>query len=667
PFDEKTGEIKVKTYACRYLGDYAEKEKNEIEYIEISPRQVISVSTNLVPFIESDEGHRGEMAANMQRQAIPLIKPHAPMVGTGFEHKIAKDSALGIIAEEDGVIDYADSERISVDGKKYKLLKFNKSNQNTCFNQKPLVGVGSKVKAGEMIADGPAMDNGEIALGQNIHVAFVPWNGYTFEDAIAISDRIAKNDILTSITIEEIICEVIKTQNGDEEVTRNIVNVSEEAKKMLDDDGIITIGAYVKEGDIIVGKNSPKGKSEKPTDEEKFFYQYFGNKISEYKDKSMHVKYGSEGVVCYVKRIPSNKNDNISNNVIETIKVYVAQKRKLQVGDKLAGRHGNKGVVSIVVPEHDMPHYADGTPIDICLNPAGVPSRMNLGQIMETHFGLALRQQIVNKLFKYTVDNDATAISQQFGLDASIAKKIIKVASQYVHDTKTIGKEFKYIDVAIILKQVGLEFEDLNLKVSSPGFFGANIKTIEDEMKEAGINVKENGKTILYDGKTGNAFDNPITTGIIYMMKLDHMIEDKIHARSVGPYSKITQQPLGGKSQNGGQRVGEMEVWAFEAYGAAYNLRELLTIKSDDVYGRNKMYKNIIYNQDIVQPSIPDAFLYMTKLLQGLCLQINVFDDENIIYDINDYVRKETKVVKSETFQQVSTNESSYGEGEIEE
>jgi DNA-directed RNA polymerase subunit beta len=329
---------------------------------------------------------------------------------------------------------------------------------------------------------------------------------------------------------------------------------------MLDDDGIITIGAYVKEGDIIVGKNSPKGKSEKPTDEEKFFYQYFGNKISEYKDKSMHVKYGSEGVVCYVKRIPSNKNDNISNNVIETIKVYVAQKRKLQVGDKLAGRHGNKGVVSIVVPEHDMPHYADGTPIDICLNPAGVPSRMNLGQIMETHFGLALRQQIVNKLFKYTVDNDATAISQQFGLDASIAKKIIKVASQYVHDTKTIGKEFKYIDVAIILKQVGLEFEDLNLKVSSPGFFGANIKTIEDEMKEAGINVKENGKTILYDGKTGNAFDNPITTGIIYMMKLDHMIEDKIHARSVGPYSKITQQPLGGKSQNGGQRVGEMEV-----------------------------------------------------------------------------------------------------------
>ncbi|GMO15517.1 MAG: DNA-directed RNA polymerase subunit beta [Mycoplasmoidaceae bacterium] len=664
PFDPKTGKIKVKSFICRYLQTQQMKDVENSEYVDLSPRQITSASASLIPFLETDEAHRGEMASNMQRQAVPLLKPHAPSVGTGFEHKIAKDSCLGVSAEEDGKVTYVDSTCIEVGNKKYPLIKFTKSNQNTCISQQPFVSVGQSVKAGEMIADGPAMNNGEIALGQNLNVAFISWNGFNYEDAIVVSDRLIKDDLLSSITLNEITFKVMKTLNGDEEVTRNIVNVTESQKAFLDKDGIVRVGTEVKEGNILVGKITPRGKDKEISPEEKFLSQLFGEKTTMYKDKSLRLPYGEEGIVYKVQRIPATENENFDKSIIEIIKIYIAQKRKIQVGDKLAGRHGNKGVISIVVPQEDMPHYEDGTPIDICLNPAGVPSRMNIGQILETHLGLALRKHAINSLYKLAEDSDYDAASALYGISHVLSKNLLSTTKEYIKDSKI--KSLNAFDLSIILAKVGMIVEDLNVKVSTPSFNGANIQDIADLFKEVGLDIKENGKSTLIDGRTGEKFSSPITTGTIYMLKLDHMVEDKIHARDVGSYSKITQQPLGGKSQNGGQRLGEMEVWSLEAYGAAYNLREMLTLKSDDLYGRNLAYRNIIYNKEIPTPSFPDAFKYMTKLLQGLCLQVNVLQNDGAVEDINSFSSTELRdnFDKSEM---MSSSESCYGEGEITE
>ncbi|HIZ96302.1 MAG TPA: DNA-directed RNA polymerase subunit beta [Candidatus Ligilactobacillus excrementavium] len=552
---------------------------DKVDYMDVSPKQVVAVATACIPFLENDDSNRALMGANMQRQAVPLLQPHAPLVGTGIEYKAAHDSGDAMIADHDGVVEYVDSKEIRVrleDGSldKYKLMKFRRSNGGKNYNQTPIVHVGEEVKADSVLADGPSMEQGELALGQNPLIAFMTWDGYNFEDAIAISERLVKDDIYTSIHIEEHESEARDTKLGPEEITREIPNVGDDALKDLDEFGIVRIGAEVHDGDILVGKVTPKGVTELSA-EERLLHAIFGEKSREVRDTSLHVPHGGGGIVEDVKIFTRQNGDELSPGVNQMVRVYIAQKRKLQVGDKMAGRHGNKGTVSVVIPEEDMPFMPDGTPIDIMLSPMGVPSRMNIGQVLELHLGMAARK--------------------------------------------------------------------LGVHVASPVFDGATDDDIWAALKEAGL--PNDGKSIMYDGRTGEPFDNRIAVGVMYYMKLAHMVDDKIHARSIGPYSLVTQQPLGGKAQFGGQRFGEMEVWALEAYGAAYTLQEILTYKSDDVTGRVRTYEAIVKGEPIPQPGVPESFRVLVKELQALGLDMKVLDNDKQEIELREMDDEDDEVV----------------------
>ncbi|KRK45335.1 DNA-directed RNA polymerase subunit beta [Dellaglioa algida] len=543
---------------------------DKVDYMDVSPKQVVAVATACIPFLENDDSNRALMGANMQRQAVPLINPHSPLVGTGIEYKAAHDSGVALINKNEGTVEYVDAREIRVrreDGAldKYKLMKFHRSNGGKNYNQRPIVRVNDHVDADEILADGPSMENGELALGQNPLVAFMTWNGYNFEDAVIINERLVRDDVYTSIHIEEFESEARDTKLGPEEITREIPNVGEDSLKDLDEFGIVRIGAEVNDGDILVGKVTPKGVTELSA-EERLLHAIFGEKAREVRDTSLKVPHGGGGIVQDVKIFTREAGDELSPGVNMMVRIYIAQKRKLRVGDKMAGRHGNKGVVSIVVPSEDMPYMPDGTPVDILLNPMGVPSRMNIGQVLDLHLGMAARK--------------------------------------------------------------------LGIHVATPVFDGARDSDIWNVFKEAGIS--EDGKTILYDGRTGDAFDNRVSVGVMYYMKLAHMVDDKIHARSIGPYSLVTQQPLGGKAQFGGQRFGEMEVWALEAYGAAYTLQEILTYKSDDVVGRVKTYEAIVKGEPIPKPGVPESFRVLVKELQSLGLDMKVLDAKKAEIELRD-------------------------------
>ncbi|OTF89188.1 DNA-directed RNA polymerase subunit beta [Ligilactobacillus salivarius] len=564
---------------ARKKDDDVEISTEKVDYMDVSPKQVVAVATACIPFLENDDSNRALMGANMQRQAVPLIKPHAPLVGTGIEYKAAHDSGVALISEHEGTVEYVDAREIRVrrdDGSldKYKLMKFHRSNGGKNYNQTPIVRVGDRVDADEVLADGPAMENGELALGQNPLIAFMTWDGYNFEDAIAINERLVKEDVYTSIHIEEHESEARDTKLGPEEITREIPNVGEDALKNLDEFGIIHIGAEVKDGDILVGKVTPKGVTELSA-EERLLHAIFGEKAREVRDTSLRVPHGAGGIVQDVKIFTREGGDELSPGVNMMVRVYIAQKRKLQVGDKMAGRHGNKGTVSVVIPEEDMPFMPDGTPIDIMLSPMGVPSRMNIGQVLDLHLGMAARK--------------------------------------------------------------------LGIHVASPVFDGARDEDIWSALQEAGL--PGDGKTVLYDGRTGEAFDNRIAVGVMYYLKLAHMVDDKIHARSIGPYSLVTQQPLGGKAQFGGQRFGEMEVWALEAYGAAYTLQEILTYKSDDVVGRVKTYEAIVKGEPIPKPGVPESFRVLVKELQALGMDMKVLDADKNEIELRDMDDEDDDIV----------------------
>ena len=563
PLDEKGNFINQKI-KVRYRDELMEVSPNEVDLMDVSPRQLVSVAAALIPFLENDDAKRALMGSNMQRQAVPLIKTDSPIVGTGMEYRTAKDSGVCVIAREDGVVQKVTADKITIKTKKgldeYNLIKFKRSNQGTCSNQRPIVRKGDKVKAGDVISDGPSTDKGELALGKNILVGFMTWEGYNYEDAILINEKLVKEDVLTSIHIEEYDCECRDTKLGPEEITRDIPNVGDDALKDLDERGIIRIGAEVRSGDILVGKVTPKGETEL-TAEERLLRAIFGEKSREVRDTSLRCPHGEAGTIVDVKIFTKENSDELGTGVNEVIRVYIAQKRKISVGDKMAGRHGNKGVISRILPEEDMPFLPDGTPLQIVLNPLGVPSRMNIGQVLEVHLGYAAKA--------------------------------------------------------------------LGFKVATPVFDGAKDADFEEMFQKAGIPAS--GKTVLYDGRTGEPFDNEVTVGIMYMLKLHHLVDDKIHARSTGPYSLVTQQPLGGKAQFGGQRFGEMEVWALEAYGAAYTLQEILTMKSDDTVGRVKTYEAIVKGENIPEPGIPESFKVLVKELQSLGLDIKLYNqsDEN--------------------------------------
>ena len=564
---------------ARKKDDDVEISTEKVDYMDVSPKQVVAVATACIPFLENDDSNRALMGANMQRQAVPLIKPHAPLVGTGIEYKAAHDSGVALISEHEGTVEYVDAREIRVrrdDGSldKYKLMKFHRSNGGKNYNQTPIVRVGDRVDADEVLADGPAMENGELALGQNPLIAFMTWDGYNFEDAIAINERLVKEDVYTSIHIEEHESEARDTKLGPEEITREIPNVGEDALKNLDEFGIIRIGAEVKDGDILVGKVTPKGVTELSA-EERLLHAIFGEKAREVRDTSLRVPHGAGGIVQDVKIFTREGGDELSPGVNMMVRVYIAQKRKLQVGDKMAGRHGNKGTVSVVIPEEDMPFMPDGTPIDIMLSPMGVPSRMNIGQVLDLHLGMAARK--------------------------------------------------------------------LGIHVASPVFDGARDEDIWSALQEAGL--PGDGKTVLYDGRTGEAFDNRIAVGVMYYLKLAHMVDDKIHARSIGPYSLVTQQPLGGKAQFGGQRFGEMEVWALDASGAAYTLQEILTYKSDDVVGRVKTYEAIVKGEPIPKPGVPESFRVLVKELQALGMDMKVLDADKNEIELRDMDDEDDDIV----------------------
>lgn len=571
---------------------------DKVDYMDVSPKQVVAVATACIPFLENDDSNRALMGANMQRQAVPLIKPHAPFVGTGIEYKAAHDSGDALIAEHAGTIEYVDAREIRVrreDGAldSYKLMKFRRSNGGKNYNQTPIVHVGDHVDADEVLADGPSMEQGELALGQNPLIAFMTWDGYNFEDAIAINERLVKEDVYTSIHIEEHESEARDTKLGPEEMTREIPNVGEDALKNLDEFGIIRVGAEVKDGDILVGKVTPKGVTELSA-EERLLHAIFGEKAREVRDTSLRVPHGGGGIVQDVKIFTREAGDELAPGVNMMVRVYIAQKRKLQVGDKMAGRHGNKGTVSVVIPEEDMPFMPDGTPIDIMLSPMGVPSRMNIGQVLDLHLGMAARM--------------------------------------------------------------------LGIHVTSPVFDGARDEDIWNALKEAGL--PSDGKSILYDGRTGEPFDNRIAVGVMYYMKLAHMVDDKIHARSIGPYSLVTQQPLGGKAQFGGQRFGEMEVWALEAYGAAYTLQEILTYKSDDVVGRVKTYEAIVKGEQIPQPGVPESFRVLVKELQALGLDMKVLDSKKQEIELRDMDEEDDEVVNVDALAKLSHEQEEKQEAE---
>ena len=558
----------------RYRGENIIIEKEKVDFIDVSPQQVVSITTQGIPFLEHDDGKRALMGANMQRQAIPLLKPEAPIVGTGVEAIAARDSGAVVIASADGVVDYVDSKKIIVKtmgGKDtYYLNGFERSNAGTCYHQVPIVRLGDKVTRGMVIADGPGTEKGEMALGRSVTVAFMNYNGYNYEDAVILNERLVKDDVYTSIHIEDYQIECRDTKLGPEEFTRDIPNVGEDARKNLDENGIVRIGTEVKDDDILVGKVTPKGMAEL-TSEEKLLHAIFGEKTREVRDTSLRVPHGGEGIVHDVKIFTKEDTDELPAGVSKIVRVYIAQKRKISVGDKMAGRHGNKGVISLILPEEDMPYTADGRPVDILLNPLGVPSRMNIGQILEMHLGIAAK--------------------------------------------------------------------NLGIYVATPVFDGATREEIVDALKEAGLD--EDGKTILYDGRTGEPFDNRISVGVMYMIKLHHMVDDKLHARSTGPYSLVTQQPLGGKAQFGGQRFGEMEVWALYAYGAAHVLQEMMTTKSDDVVGRVKVYESLVKGTPIPTPGIPESFRVLIKEFQALGLDITVLNQEGNFVELKDLEENE--------------------------
>ena len=550
---------------CRHQDETIQVEPEYVDYMDISPRMMVSIATAMIPFLPNDDANRALMGANMQRQAVPLLRPEAPIVGTGMEHKICLDSEVVVLAEGDGVVTKVDATNVSVkydsgESKDYKLIKFLRSNHGTCINQKPIVSVGERVHGGNdptVLADGPATDQGEIALGRNILVGFMTWEGYNYEDAVLLNERLVKEDVYTSIHIEEYEIDARDTKLGPEEITRDIPNVGEDALKDLDERGIIRVGAEVHAGDILVGKVTPKGETDL-TAEERLLRAIFGEKAREVRDTSLKVPHGESGIIVDAKVFTREAGDELGPGVNQVVRVYIAQRRKIQPGDKMAGRHGNKGVVSRVLPQEDMPFLPDGTPLDIVLNPLGVPSRMNIGQVLEVHLGYA---------------------------------------------AKTLG-----------------------WKVATPIFDGATDKDITEALTQAGLDPQ--GKSWLYDGRTGERFDNKVTVGYVYFLKLHHLVDDKIHARSTGPYSLVTQQPLGGKAQFGGQRFGEMEVWALEAYGAAYTLQEILTVKSDDVTGRVQTYEAIVKGKNVPTPGVPESFKVLVKELQSLCLDIQVLDED---------------------------------------
>ena len=536
--------------------------------MDVSPKMVVSVATAMIPFLENDDANRALMGSNMQKQAVPLLKTESPIVGTGMEYKAAVDSGVAVVSKHDGVVEKVSADEIVIKDSAgvnhlYKLIKFKRSNQGTCVNQRPIVEKGEQVAVGQVIADGPATSNGEISLGKNALVGFMTWEGYNYEDAVLINEKIVRDDVYTSIHIEEYELEARDTKLGSEEITRDIPNVGEDALKDLDERGIIRIGAEVRSGDILVGKVTPKGETEL-TAEERLLRAIFGEKAREVRDTSLKVPHGESGIIVDVKVFTRENCDEWSPGVNMVVRCYIAQKRKISVGDKMAGRHGNKGVVSRILPQEDMPFLPDGTPLDIVLNPLGVPSRMNIGQVLEVHLGYAAKA--------------------------------------------------------------------LGWKIMTPVFDGAHEDDIAACLKEAGL--REDGKTILYDGRSGEQFDNPVTVGYMYYLKLHHLVDDKIHARSTGPYSLVTQQPLGGKAQFGGQRFGEMEVWALEAYGAAYTLQEILTVKSDDVVGRVKTYEAIVKGQNVPKPGVPESFKVLIKELQSLGLDVKVLDKDNEEIDL---------------------------------
>jgi DNA-directed RNA polymerase subunit beta len=732
--DEK-GKFKESLVSARLNGDFHMVTPDMIQLMDVSPNQMVSVAAALVPFLEHDDANRALMGANMQRQAVPLIRSHAPYVGTGMEARLARDSGVCTLARRDGIVESVDATRIVVraegDGAEipdiYSLTKFQRSNQSTCFNQKPIVRAGERVKVGDVLADGPACDMGELALGQNVLVAFMPWQGYNFEDSILVSERIAKDDVFTSIHIEEFECVARDTKLGKEEITRDIPNVGEEALKDLDESGIIRIGAEVKPGDILVGKITPKGETQL-SPEEKLLRAIFGEKAGDVRDSSLRVPPGVGGIVinarifsrkgtekderakhiedherqrlekmrdeeikilkdsfyrqmkrrlvgitttgklvddkgkvllqkgivlddaeleavprkywadlplegaeeflAKVKELDEivavreehfrdkidrlSKGDELPPGVIKMVKVYIAIKRKLQVGDKMAGRHGNKGVISRILPEEDMPYLQDGRPVDIVLNPLGVPSRMNVGQILETHLGWGAR--VLGWQFQYMLD-------AKFG-----AKEIREhVGRVFEGDTQIVKWLSKLSDEEV--KQVAGKLRR-GVHYASPVFDGAPEKAIKESLAIAGLPTS--GQAVLFDGRSGDAFDQEVTVGVMYMLKLHHLVDDKIHARSIGPYSLVTQQPLGGKAQFGGQRLGEMEVWAMEAYGTAYALQEFLTVKSDDVMGRTRMYEAIVKGEHTLEPGLPESFNVLIKELQALCLNVELIEPSKV-------------------------------------
>ena len=608
---------------ARYQNEVLSLPPNQVDFMDVSPKQVVSIATALIPFLENDDANRALMGANMQRQAVPLLCTQAPIIGTGMEYKVAVDSGVCILAKNAGVVERVTGDEIIIrkeDGgvDKYSVLKFKRSNQGTCVNQRPIVYKGDKVVKGQVLADGPATDHGELALGYNVIVAYMPWEGYNYEDAILLSEDLVKADVFTSIHIEEYDCDARDTKLGEEEITRDIPNVSEEALKDLDERGIIRIGAEVRPGDILVGKVTPKGETEL-TAEERLLRAIFGEKAREVRDSSLRVPHGEAGKIVSVKVFTRENGDELPPGVNEQVRVHIAQKRKISVGDKMAGRHGNKGVISRILPREDMPFLPSGEPVQIVLNPLGVPSRMNIGQILENHLGWAARA------LGMQIENNAEGLVERLtGVGYDVDKYGIP-------ETVEIGK-----------------FGDKSIKavqISVPVFDGAHEKDINDALELAGID--RSAKTTLYDGRTGEPFDNKVTVGLTYMLKLHHLVDDKIHARSTGPYSLVTQQPLGGKAQFGGQRFGEMEVWALEAYGAAYTLQEILTVKSDDVVGRVKTYEAIVKGENVPEPGVPESFKVLIKELQSIGLDIKVLneDEEEISLrdtddDINETARR---------------------------
>ena len=598
PLDENGRFVNSKVTA-RFRDEFLEVNASDADYMDVSPKMLVSVATAMIPFLENDDANRALMGSNMQKQAVPLLKTDSPIVGTGMEYKAAVDSGTVILAKRAGTVVKVDAQKIEIavkggDVDTYELIKFMRSNQDTCINQRPIVSEGEEVTEGQVIADGPATSNGEISLGKNALIGFMTWEGYNYEDAVLINEKLVRDDVYTSVHIEEFEIEARDTKLGAEEITRDIPNVGEDALANLDENGIIRVGAEVHSGDILVGKVTPKGETEL-TAEERLLRAIFGEKAREVRDTSLKVPHGEYGIVVDVEVFTRENSDELSPGVNKVVRCYIAQKRKLSVGDKMAGRHGNKGVVSRILPQEDMPFLDDGTPLDIVLNPLGVPSRMNIGQVLEVHLGFAFRK--------------------------------------------------------------------LGQKIATPVFDGAHESDIRDALREAGY--REDGKSILTDGRTGLKFDNPVTVGIMYYLKLHHLVDDKIHARSTGPYSLVTQQPLGGKAQFGGQRFGEMEVWALEAYGAAYTLQEILTVKSDDLVGRVKTYESIVKGQNIPKPGVPESFKVLVKELQALALDIRVLDKDNNEIDLKQNFDDEmdTPVVANEDMSYV--NDASLDDGYV--